>query len=122
VVGTVSRDEGDLSTGREGGDGDGGRGFSPWLGVSLRQPLISSESWAYSVDIKGLAVMSAILLLRLKTKGSLHKSQVVKVVQSTTTDTSHKHYVSVHLTRIEMYRTYLVRLSSSYCFLLTDKR
>jgi len=34
VVGTVSGDEGDLGTGREGGDGDGGRGFSPWLDVS----------------------------------------------------------------------------------------
>jgi hypothetical protein len=44
---------------------------------------------AYSVDVKGLAVMSAILSLRLKTKGGLHKSQVVKVVQSTTTDTSY---------------------------------
>jgi hypothetical protein len=69
VVGTVSGDEGDLGTRGEGRDGDGGRGFSPWLRVSLRQSLISSDSWAYSVDVKGLAVMSAIILLRLKTKG-----------------------------------------------------
>jgi hypothetical protein len=89
VVGAVSGDEGDLGTGREGGDGDGGRGFAPWLDVSLRQSLISSNSWAYSVDVKGLAAVSAILSLRLKTKGGLHKSQVVEVVQPTTTDTSY---------------------------------
>jgi len=90
VVGSVSGDEGDLSTGREGGDGDGGRGFSPWLRVSSPCASSSIDKEAYSVDIKGLAVMSAILLLRLNTKGGLHKSQVVKVVQTTTTDTSHK--------------------------------
>jgi hypothetical protein len=89
VVGAVSGDEGDLGTGRERGDGDGGRGFPPWLRVSLRQSLVSNDSWAYSVDVKGLAAMSAIILLRLKTKGVSHKSQVVKVVQSTTTDTSY---------------------------------
>jgi hypothetical protein len=34
VVGAVSRDEGDLGTRGEGGDGNGRRGFSPWLSVS----------------------------------------------------------------------------------------
>jgi len=44
VIGSVSGDEGDLGTGREGRDGDRGRGFSPWLRVSLRHTLISSGS------------------------------------------------------------------------------
>jgi len=34
VVGAVSGDEGDLGTRGEGGDGDGRRGFSPWLRIS----------------------------------------------------------------------------------------
>lgn len=65
MVGSVSGDEGDLSSRRKGGDGDGGRGFSPWLRVSL---CAQKEQSAHSIDINTLAVMLATLLLRTETE------------------------------------------------------
>jgi hypothetical protein len=50
----VSGDKGDLGARGEGGDCDGGRGFTPWLGISLS----GSEARELTVSI------SRVLLYR----------------------------------------------------------